>query len=276
MTSNIGSRDDYSKKYQQGVSNFLLSLMNDVDALKKDEQVYLIGKIILSEVVSFVPGCGDLAEKAVRSALSSDANADAVIDAVRPLLGVIGNVYWNRPNELISVAVYVKEIFQNHDNGINIAHLEAQDSYYVDNYNQKHGIRMPVVELRDSADFGRVSFKDYNDIDLFTHDGKKNLVSVAGAKAVKSEIKRCLPGYAVGYYSYAAEEGMELFVPVNQRYILNMMSYSIKPKHTVSYNAFYQSVSPNSAHRIRADKGSFSDWYFMNSDFLQRGVNMNF
>ena len=276
MTSNIGSRDDYSKKYQQGVSNFLLSLMNDVDALKKDELVYLIGKIILSEAVSFVPGCGDLAEKAVRSALSSDANADAVIDAVRPLLGVIGNVYWNRPNELISVAVYVKEIFQNHDNGINIAHLEAQDSYYVDNYNQKHGIRMPVVELRDSADFGRVSFKDYNDIDLFTHDGKKNLVSVAGAKAVKSEIKRCLPGYAVGYYSYATEEGMELFVPVNQRYILNMMSYSIKPKHTVSYNAFYQSVSPNSAHRIRADKGSFSDWYFMNSDFLQRGVNMNF
>ena len=190
MTSNIGSRDDYSKKYQQGVSSFLLSLMNDVDALKKDELVYLIGKIILSEAVSFVPGCGDLAEKAVRSALSSDANADAVIDAVRPLLGVIGNVYWNRPNELISVAVYVKEIFQNHDNGINIAHLEAQDSYYVDNYNQKHGIRMPVVELRDSADFGRVSFKDYNDIDLFTHDGKKNLVSVAGAKAVKSEIKK--------------------------------------------------------------------------------------
>ena len=276
MTSNIGSRDDYSKKYQQGVSSFLLSLMNDVDALKKDELVYLIGKIILSEAVSFVPGCGDLAEKAVRSALSSDANADAVIDAVRPLLGVIGNVYWNRPNELISVAVYVKEIFQNHDNGINIAHLEAQDSYHVENYNQKHGIRMPVVELRDSADFGRVSFKDYNDIDLFTHDGKKNLVSVAGAKAVKSEIKRCLPGYAVGYYSYATEEGMELFVPVNQWYILNMMSYSIKPKHTVSYNAFYQSVSPNSAHRIRADKGSFSDWYFMNSDFLQRGVNMNF
>ena len=136
MTSNIGSRDDYSKKYQQGVSSFLLSLMNDVDALKKDELVYLIGKIILSEAVSFVPGCGDLAEKAVRSALSSDANADAVIDAVRPLLGVIGNVYWNRPNELISVAVYVKEIFQNHDNGINIAHLEAQDSYY--NYVASH------------------------------------------------------------------------------------------------------------------------------------------
>ena len=276
MTSNIGSRDDYCKKYQQGVSNFLLSLMNDVDALKKDELTYLIGKIILSEAVSFVPGCGDLAEKAIRSALSSDANADAVIDAVRPLLSVIANVYWNRPNELISVGVYVNEIFQNHDNGVNIAHLEAQDSYYVANYNSNHGILMPTVELRDSADFGRVTCKDYNDIGLYTNDGKTNLVSVKGAKGVKSEIKKCEKGFAVGYYSYATEEGLELFMPVNRKYILNMMSYSIKPKHTVSYNAFYQSVSPNSAHRIRVSKGSFSDWYFMNSDFLQRGLNMNF
>ena len=69
---------------------------------------------------------------------------------------------------------------------------------------------------------------------------------------------------------------MELFVPVNKKYILNMMSYSIKPKHTVSYSAFYQSVSSNTEHRFRDDRGHFSDWYFMNSDFLQRGVNMNY
>ena len=36
MTEKIGSRSDYCSKYQQGVSNFLLTLMNDVDALKKD------------------------------------------------------------------------------------------------------------------------------------------------------------------------------------------------------------------------------------------------
>ena len=34
MTKNIGSRSDYCSKYQQGVSNFLLTLMNDVDALR--------------------------------------------------------------------------------------------------------------------------------------------------------------------------------------------------------------------------------------------------
>ena len=276
MTKNIGSRSNYCSKYQQGVSNFLLTLMNDVDALKEEELYGLLSKVLLSSAVSSVPGFGDLAEDAIRDVLPKDANTDEVIDAIEPLLEVVAQTYWNRPNELISFGLYVKDIFQNHDNGVNIAHLEAQDSYYVANYNSNHGILMPTVELRDSADFGRVTCKDYNDIGLYTNDGKTNLVSVKGAKGVKSEIKKCEKGFAVGYYSYATEEGLELFMPVNRKYILNMMSYSVKPKHTVSYSAFYQSVSPNSDCRFRDSRGNFSDWYFMNSDFLQRGVNMNY
>ena len=276
MTKNIGSRSDYCSKYQQGVSNFLLTLMNDVDALKEEELYGLLSKVLLSSAVSSVPGFGNLAEDAIRDVLPKDANTDEVIDAIEPLLEVVAQTYWNRPNELISFGLYVKDIFQNHDNGVNIAHLEAQDSYYVGNYNREHGILMPMVELRDSADFGRVTCKDYNDIGLYTNDGKTNLVSVKGAKGVKSEIKKCEKGFAVGYYSYATEEGLELFTPVNRKYILNMMSYSVKPKHTVSYSAFYQSVSPNSDCRFRDGRGNFSDWYFMNSDFLQRGVNMNY
>ena len=276
MTKNIGSRSDYCSKYQQGVSNFLLTLMNDVDALKKEELYGLLSKVLLSAAVSSVPGFGDLAEDAMRAVLPKDAKTDAVIDAIEPLLKVVAQTYWNRPNELISFGLYVKDIFQNHDNGVNIAHLEAQDSYYVASYNSKHGILMPVVGLRDSADFGRVTCKDYNDIGLFNENGKTNLVTVKGAKGVKSEVKKCEKGFAVGYYSYATEEGLELFMPVNRKYILNMMSYSVKPKHTVSYSAFYQSVSPNSDCRFRDGRGNFSDWYFMDSDFLQRGVNMNY
>ena len=276
ITKNIGSRSDYCSKYQQGVSNFLLTLMNDVDALKKEELYGLLSKVLLSAAVSSVPGFGNLAEDAMRAVLPKDAKTDAVIDAIEPLLKVVAQTYWNRPNELISFGLYVKDIFQNHDNGVNIAHLEAQDSYYVASYNSKHGILMPVVGLRDSADFGRVTCKDYNDIGLFNENGKTNLVTVKGAKGVKSEVKKCEKGFAVGYYSYATEEGLELFMPVNRKYILNMMSYSVKPKHTVSYSAFYQSVSPNSDCRFRDGRGNFSDWYFMDSDFLQRGVNMNY
>ncbi len=276
MTKNIGSRSDYCKIYQNGVSNFLLAFMNDVNALKKDEITAIISKILLSETVSSVPGFGYLTEKALREALPGQKNIDQIVDAVEPLLDVVGKVYWERPNELISMGLYITEIFQNHDNGVNIAHLEAQDSYYIDAYNAKNGTCMKLVGLRDNADFGRVSFKDYNDIGLYNSNGKKNLVSVAGAKAEKSVIKNCLDGYAVGYYSYMTEEKMELFMPAGQSYILNMMGFSIKPKHDVWFTAVYQYVSSNSKHRIQDGRGHFSDWYCMNTKFLQRGLNMNF
>ena len=276
MTKEIGNRGDYCKKYQSGVSNFLLSLMNDVNALKKDELYDLLSKVLLSTAVSSVPGFGDLADKAIRKALPADANANQIIDAIDPLLDVIGNVYWERPNELISLGVYIKEVFQTHDNGINIAHLEAQDTYYVDAYNAKNGKRLSLAALRDNADFGRVTFKDYNDIGLFNSKGDTCFVSVKGEKAVKSEIKKCSDGFAVGYYSYATEEGMELFMPVNRKYILNMKGFSVKLYHTVNYSAFYQAVGPNSKNLYRADRGHDDDWFCGNTDFNQIGLNMNY
>ena len=276
LTKNIGSRENYCKKYQDGVSKFLLTLMNDVNALKEDELYALLSKVLLSAAVSTVPGCSTLTDKVIKKALPADTDSDKIIEAIEPLLKVIAKVYWERPNELISTALYIKEVFQNHDNGVNIAHLEAQDNYCIDAYNKNHTNKISLVGLRETADFGRITFKDYNDIGLFNANGTKNLISVKGEKLVKSEIKRCCDGYAVGYYSYATEEGMEVFTPVNQRYILNMKGFSVKIKHTVSYSAFYQSMSSNSDHRFRDNRGYFSDWFCGNTDFLQRGVNMNY
>jgi hypothetical protein len=159
---------------------------------------------------------------------------------------------------------------------VNIAHLEAQDSNYIDSYNEDKGGKLTLVPLRDNADFGRVSFKDYNDIGLYSSDAKTKFVSVSGKKVERSVINQCAPGFAVGYYSYATEEKMELFMPVNQQYILNMKGYSIKPKHDVWYKAFYQSVGPNSSRRIKDARGSFSDWFFMNTKFLQKSIDMRF
>ena len=85
MTKNIGSRSDYCSRYQQGVSNFLLTLMNDVDALKKEELYGLLSKVLLSAAVSSTPGFGNLAEDAMRAVLPKDAKTDAVIDAIEPL-----------------------------------------------------------------------------------------------------------------------------------------------------------------------------------------------
>ncbi|MEE0674736.1 MAG: hypothetical protein UCN61_02550 [Ruminococcus sp.] len=121
-----------------------------------------------------------------------------------------------------------------------------------------------------------MTLKDYNDIGLYDKTGSTCYVSVDGAKAEKSKIKKCSDGYAVGYYSYATEDGIELFMPVNNDYILNMKGFSIKPYHTVEYNASYQSLSSNSAHRYTDNRGSHSDWFCGNTDFLQHRINMDF
>ena len=276
LMKNIGSRDTYCKTYQSGISNFLLAMMNDVNALKKEELYTVLTKVLLTAAASMVPGAKDKMTAILKKALPSDVDSDAVIKAITPLLGAVASVYWNRPNELISVGLYIKEIFQNHETDVNVAHLEAQDSYYIDAYNAKNGANLQPVGLRDTADFCRVTFKDYNDIGLYNNNASKRFVSVKGAKGVKSKVEQCDKGFAVGYYSYATEDGLELFVPVNQNYTLNMKGYSLKPYHTVSYSAFYQSFSPNSAHRVRDSRANFSDWFCGNTSFRQIKLNANF
>lgn len=276
MTENIGSRENYCNKYQSGVSTFLLALKDDVNALSKEALESLITKIVFCKVGSALTRTNDLSRAAIKAALPADVDADKVADAINPLLDVVGKVYWERPNELISVGMYISNIFQNHENSVNIAHLEAQDNYYVDAYNTKNGTGLALTGLLDSADFGRISFKDYNDIGLFNSSGNTCYVSVKGAKAVKSEVKKCSDGFAVGYYSYATEDGLELFMPVNQKFILNMKGFSIKPYHTVNYHVYYQSVSSNSSHVLKDERANFDDWFCGNTDFKQIGVNMNF
>ncbi len=80
----------------------------------------------------------------------------------------------------------------------------------------------------------------------------------------------------LGYYSYAPEEGMELFVPVNQNYILNMKGFSIKPYHTVNYNAIYQAVGLNVINLYKLNRGHYEDWFCGSTDFKQVGLNMDY
>ena len=202
---------------------------------KKDGEMYcILGRLLISAVGCLLSGSDLLTKQIIKAVMPENIDIDEIMDSISPLLVVISKAYWERPNELISIGLHISEIFHNHDNQVNIAHLEAQDSYYVDAYNLSHQTFLPVVGLRYCADFGRVSLKDYNDIELLDESGCEKLVSVSGAKACKSTVNSCADGIAVGYYSYATEEKMELFVPVNRKYTLNMKGYSIKPYHTAS------------------------------------------
>ncbi len=275
-TRNIGNRANYCKYLQDGVSKFLLAFMSDVDAIKNEDLGKIAKNLFLSKLCSQLPGCKEKADKLVKEALPGNKDAYAIRDALDPLLSILVKVYIERPNELVSTMLNISSVFQNHDFDVTIAHMEAQDNYYIDAHNSANANKINIVPLRDCADLGRVSFKDYNSLTLLDSTGKTEHIKVTGAKLEKSVIHKCDPGFAVGYYSYLTEDKMEIFMPVGQTYEMKTKAYSIKPKHTVWYKAFYQSAGPNKDHRYKDDRGHFEDWFYMNSDLMEQKLNMNY
>ncbi len=96
-------------------------------------------------------------------------------------------------------------------------------------------------------------------------------VNVEGYTFGLSKVHQCNPGYAVGYYSYATGEKMELFFNVDDKYIIEYESFSKKFwKHDVSYDLYYQHSSlgekkvisekiSHSSQSVRFGAGPYTD-----------------
>ena len=284
LASKIGSREKYCKYYQQGVSDVLLQVMND-DEKKSSEYIETLIQSII------VYGIG---------ANANDVeNAKYNLKPVVPLINVVAQIYLEIPNEILSVAINIGNIFQNHEPVVTITHMEAQDSYYIDDYNNTHSDRVYLVPLHNNADMFRAEFFGFNNLVVWKGDNNTNwaevaldinspnkLINVEGFTFGKSEIHNAQPSCAVGYYSYITEEKMKLFCQVNNTYRIGMKSYSKKPvEHEVSYKAYYKRLRatgvttlnafgitntiPNYAKLI----DSYSDKVVFNSDNIVRTVS---
>jgi hypothetical protein len=161
----------------------------------------------------------------------------------------------------------LSNIFQNHDTDYNVAHIECQDSYYIDKYNAKADNKLKVVALRDSAELVHMSFYGYNDLQVY--DGNTQVVNIDGHVFGKSDVKKCEPNFAAGYYSYVTEEKMELFFPVNKEYKVSFKSYSKKIYHTLNYKTvcLYSGASSK-----KQNLPSGSDWAWFNSDRVTKMI----
>lgn len=275
ITKNIGSRKNYCNNYQSNMRDLMLCLMDDRVDVSEQNKSTLIKSVIACILSSAFGGATTQAFQSLEKILPQNTMTNATA-GIRSLAGIVASVATERPNELISIAMQSDNIFDNHQFEVNIAHLMAQDSYYFTSEDKLVGHN--IVPLRDNADFGRMSLKDFNEVGLFleTNGGFKNMIQVTGSKFSKSEIKRCNPGFAVGYYSYVTEEKMEIFMPANHRYLINFQSFSLKPYHKISYSAVYQCIGPNSKGAYKVDKGSYvKNDEFCDSDFLQTGANMS-
>lgn len=297
LVAAIGTRDDYCKKIQDHVKNCLYIFSDDIKSNIDDFTNSAIPIAIVSVLLGIyardntfgLVSASDIAS--LLATIFSNEDLAAVADSLDPLMDVLEDVYAEIPNEFITFAKYSSNILNNHDSDVNISHLEAQDSYYIDEYNRTHDNiylsdgpdRVSLVSLRDNADFGRLSFFGFNDCSLHlnTGNGTKRVVSVVGHIKGRSDIAQCNQGYAVGYYSYKTEEKMELFLPTTSKYIINMKSFSLKPLHTVIYEERVQFLGTRSDGRIYSQRFWIKDVYFennviCNSKFVQRGVNLDY
>ena len=260
LTAAIGTREKYVELYQSGMRDLLLGLMSDVNGEPAEALKGAIAGAVMSGIGEAM-GVAIPFGVVVTELIDEAAYDPEDTNFPDKLVHVAKNVFSERPNELVTLATNITNIFGNHETNVAVAHLMAQDYYYTDEYNDTHpDAKLALVDLRDNADMGRVSFYGFNDLKL--ESGGSSRVIVNGKYVGKSAVSKCDGGFAAGYYSFATEEKMELFFPVGTEFRLTSDSYSKKPYHDVSYDIFcqYNSVGQTGTIKKYVDRyrGEFS------------------
>lgn len=275
FTSNMGDRNSYVKKYQDPLIGLMLVIQYEKDIVPNT--LLTFGKIFLtSAIINAVLNSPALVRLALKN-VWGDSYAENIYTFIGRLKSPLFDTYWERPNELISVAANITNIFENHYPDITLAHVAGQDSYFLDDYNKdKLGDdKLKLVPFMDNADFGRMKFFGYNDIGLRLESKKgTRVINIEGHLVGKSDILQCDDGYAAGYYSYATEEKMEAFMPINRKYNISMKSYSKKPYHRCEYWAYYQYFALTDTNSSRKQLDHKKEKTCFNSDRHKRDVTI--
>ena len=275
LVNEMGNRNNYVKKYQshiEGLMNVVQYEGND----KPSVMTALLKIVVIGAIMNAVIGSTKLLKTTINAIWGDDLAAD-IVGLVNGLLGPIGETYWEKPNELLSIGAYVGNIFQNHYPEVALAHNAAQDSYYIDAYNDGKGDseKLILVPFMDNASYGRMHFFGYNDIGLRL-DSKNGtrVINIEGHLVGKSDVKECKAGYAAGYYSYITEEKMDIFMPINRKYNISMKSYSKKPYHRCEYWAYYEFNYLANSGTIRKQVDHKKEKVCFNSDRHKRDVTI--
>ena len=282
LTTHLGNRNNYVNKFQSAVRDMLNTIMANNFKFDKGEifpnLIYGgISAIILGGAVYGITDSYQLFEIAVEK-LMIGASSQAVKEAIKlgiPLLPPAYKTFDNRPTEVISVIKNKDTIALFHNTERTLAHVQAQDSYYIKAYNDSRDpdtSALNQVEFMNNADFGRVTFDGMNECSLYMNNDKK--VFVDGKAFGTSDVKLCKNGYAVGYYSYFTTEKMELFFPVNASYKLTAKSHSKKGYHSFNYKIYREYITLGENTTLKKQIGSFDDWAILNSKLYSKNFSI--
>lgn len=277
LVDNLGSRSKYVSKFQSIFENLMLIVCYEQNSAPNFMGALL--KIIsMSIILDTTIGSTTLTKAAIKTIWGDDL-ATEIYNLTTKLTNPLASTYWEKPGELLSIAAYINNIFENHYPDVVFAHNASQDSYYIEDYNKdkEDSEKISLVPLMDNANYGRMHFFGYNDIGLRLESKKgTRVINIEGHVLGKSDVKDCNAGYAAGYYSYATEEKMDVFMPVNRKYNISMKSYSKKPYHRCEYWAYYEFIFLNDSGVLRKQCDHKKEKVCFNSDRHKRDVTIKY
>ena len=275
LMDEMGDRNTFAKKYQPNLIKLMLAVQDEKVA--KPNFLAALAKIVaVSAILNAITSSTKLTKSALKLIFGDDLSTQ-VYGLVNDLIGPLTSAYWEKPNELLSIGAYVSNIFQNHYPEVTIAHVASQDSYFVDDYNNMEGVNetLSLVPFMATADYGRMHFFGYNDIGLrLNSKNGTRVINIEGHTFGKSDVKECRAGYIAGYYSYATEEKMDIFMPINKKYNISMKSYSKKPYHRCEYWAYYEFFTLDNRGKTRIQLDHKKEKTCFNSDRHKRDVTI--
>ena len=193
-------------------------------------------------------------------------------DEEESVYAIVEDIFDEYPGELITLGLNVANIGQNHDTVVSVAHVQAQDSFWIAFYEELKNENISKVPLRSNAEYFCVSNVDINDMIVINDSlNARHVINMSGASVGKSEIEQCDKGYAVGYYHYGTYERSKAFMPACYDYYVGMYSHSADLWHLVSSYVWHY-TSNNISVVYRSATIVVDEYFNCDSDVIQTHV----
>ena len=225
------SRTFYTENIQQFARKLILLLMGDDKSPDKPTLQEFFIKLLFQSFAYYL-----FSDESV--VISWDEIEGITPDMVATILSLVINIYNEIPNEILSLAINMEHMFDNHSTAINVCHLQAQDSYYINKFNIDHpelDTPLTVVPLMKNASICRIKLENFNEAHLqdLRNPGQYP-IDIMGHDVGESSIANVDPGYAAGYYHFSpSHERLELFFSSYPNFELEYMSNYVE---TVSHD----------------------------------------
>ena len=267
---NLGGRDSYCNNFQTFARNLMRYMMvdcKDAQVLSWKELVVMVAIQALGYVV-LGPAAGIITD------LSLEDITGCTASEVGFALGIAGDVFLEYPTEVISLAKGIGDVFENHSTQLNVFHAQAQDTYYIRNYNHNNQVeQIRRVRYRDNSELVRFECIDINEARIYVNGERKvyvdnhDDVAENGETFTDTQIYQLFDGFAVGIYSYASYHRLELFAPSFYDFKYHFYDHSWKVWHEVKIVRWTYNTNENDN---RTGLTVVDDYYNCDSDVFEQ------